>query len=722
MQQMANTDRNRVVHAKGSGAYGEFEVTHDVTNYTSLAFLNQVGKKTPLFSRFSTVAGEKGSADNVRDSRGFAFKLYTEEGNLDWLFFGSTVFPIRDAAKFPSMIHAQKRDPASNLLNSTHVSFFNRNPEGYNFLMRLFSDQGTPWSYRYTDIHSINTYRFTKPDGSFHYVRISLKTDQGVRNLTQPQMLSLIGTDPDFATRDLYSAIEKGNYPSWTVSMQLIDPNKVHPSVEPILFDSTKELPQDIYPLIPFGKITLNRNPVDYFAEVEQSTFQVANLVPGWDVSADPILQVRLFPYGDTQRYRVGINAPQLPVNRPFHAYNPTRRDGAYSGIQPKGLPNYFPSIEAPNIVKPKQSRSGEGKTEPMQNIVNFQSQVQDEDFEQPAEWWSKLATLGEDQQGNLVYNVASSLSGAVEVVRNDAYAVFERIDGGLADAIKNKTEEFVHKQMEDDGPFYLVMEHIAESGYRSRASGGSIALTLSLDLARYGSRNIPQQVNASLTLYSMNTNDTRRAAENMLSILKVLGSSTIRFSLPSRCLPKVSDVLRTGPDILPTNYGIITWFRAARTIPDGTGPGDLLLTSNLGGNVTADSEKKHMDTSMHPARQKAAHLINFVRSVSIPTAHEKARSLEELHGVQMRKLYNIEPCFRVSYRNLGDPRESDAPRVYWGPNYRRLLEIDRRWDPEDLFFSQLGVGSEGWAEVQMCKRQRTLHDLMSSIAQWLYR
>jgi catalase len=134
------------------------------------------------------------------------------------------------------------------------------------------------------------------------------------------------------------------------------------------------------------------------------------------------VLQVRLFPYGDTQRYRVGINAPQLPVNRPFHAYNPTRRDGAYGGIQPKGLPNYIPSIEATNIVKPRQYRSGEEKTESIQNIVNYQSQVQDEDFKQPAEWWSKLATLGEDQQANLVYNVASSLSGAVELVRNNAY------------------------------------------------------------------------------------------------------------------------------------------------------------------------------------------------------------------------------------------------------------------------------------------------------------
>ncbi|GAQ03950.1 4-dimethylallyltryptophan N-methyltransferase [Aspergillus lentulus] len=225
-------------------------------------------------------------------------------------------------------------------------------------------------------------------------------------------------------------------------------------------------------------------------------------------------------------------------------------------------------------------------------------------------------------------------------------------------------------------------------------------------------------QVNASLTLYSMNTADTRRAAENMLSIVKVLESTTLPFRLASRCLSKVSDVLRKESDILPANYGILTGsvlvsedlfnseqgplHLANQLVQFPMGPGDLLFTSNLGGNVTANTEKKHTDTSMHQAWRQAAHLINYVRSVSTPTAQEKARSLEELHSVQMRKLYNIEPGFRVSYRNLGDHLEGDAPQVYWGANYRRLLEIKRKWDPEDLFVSQLGVGSEGWADDQM--------------------
>ncbi|OJJ42260.1 hypothetical protein ASPZODRAFT_20653 [Penicilliopsis zonata CBS 506.65] len=434
----------RVVHAKGSGAYGVFETTHDITNLTSLAFLNKVGKQTPLFARFSTVAGEKGSADNVRDSRGFAFKLYTEEGNLDWLFFGAPMFPLRDPAKFPSFTHAQKRDPSSNLKNaSVFWDFFNQNPEGYNFLMRLFSDQGTPWSYRYTDIHSINTYRFTQPDGNFHYVRIALKTDQGVRNLTQDQMTRLIGVDPDFATRDLYTAIDAGDFPSWTAYAQIIRPgDAVTSSVN--IFDATRELPEKDYPLIPFGRITLNRNPANYFAEVEQSAFQVANLVPGWDVSSDPILQVRLFPYGDTQRYRLGINFPQLPVNRPVYSYNPTRRDGASNILNLGNLPNYFPSRYGPQIVAPRQYRASAEHMEWVANVTSYLSQVTDNDFDQPRDYWHTLAGMGATQQANLVYNVASSLSGAEAAVRQQTYKVFRKIHRDLAGAVQNQTEALV--------------------------------------------------------------------------------------------------------------------------------------------------------------------------------------------------------------------------------------------------------------------------------------
>ncbi|KAJ5863533.1 uncharacterized protein N7529_005449 [Penicillium soppii] len=451
----------RIVHAKGAGAYGVFETTHDISNYTSLAFLNQVGKTTPLFSRFSTVAGEKGSADNVRDARGFAFKFYTEEGNLDWLFFGAPMFQIRDPAKFPSLVHAQKRDPSSNLKNETAFwDFFNHNAEGLNFLMRLFSDQGTPLSYRYTDIHSINTYKFTQPTGEFKYVRIVLKTDQGVRNLTHDQMTTLVGMDADFSTRDLYAAIDKGDYPSWTVYAQIINPEDAESS--PVnIFDATRELPESDFPLIPFGKITLNRNPKNYFTEVEQSAFQVANLVPGWDVSADPIVQVRLFPYGDTQRYRLGINFPQLPINRPFYSYNPTRRDGANNIINLGNLPNYFPNYNGPQIVQPAQYRqTAEQHMRWIGNVTNFQSQITDSDFDQPRDYWNQLADMGPDQQGNFIYNVASSLSGANKGVRQETYALFRKINGDLASAVQNRTEGLVLKKCQAAKAMYGQMDN----------------------------------------------------------------------------------------------------------------------------------------------------------------------------------------------------------------------------------------------------------------------
>ncbi|KAI9644113.1 catalase A [Ciborinia camelliae] len=272
----------------GAGAYGEFEVTHDITNVTSLAFLNQIGKKTPLFARFSTVAGEKGSADNVRDARGFAFKMYTEEGNLDWLMFSAPVFQIRDPAKFASVVHAQKRDPRTNLKDPTMFwDYFNHNSEAYNFLVRLFGGQGIPTAYQYADIFGINLYKFTKPDGTFKYVKLHLKTNQGTRNQTLEEAVKTSGHDPDYSTRELYQTIERGNFPSWTVYAQIIDPLEAE-SYHINVFDATRLIPEEDYPLIPFGKITLNRNPVNFFMEVEQAAFSVANIVPGWDISPDP--------------------------------------------------------------------------------------------------------------------------------------------------------------------------------------------------------------------------------------------------------------------------------------------------------------------------------------------------------------------------------------------------------------------------------------------------
>ncbi|KAL1979654.1 hypothetical protein VTN96DRAFT_5399 [Rasamsonia emersonii] len=431
----------RLVHAKGAGAYGEFEVTHDITEFTSAAFLNHVGKKTPLFVRFSTVAGEKGSADSVRDARGFAFKMYTEEGNLDWVFFSTPVFQIRDPAKFPSLVHAQKREPSSNLKDPTMFwDYFNRNAEGYNFLMYLFSDMGTPVSYRYADIYSINTYEFTKPDGSFKYVRLTLKTDQGVKDLTQDESVTITGKDPDYFTRDLYDAIAKGNYPSWTVYAQIIDPREAE-TYHTNIFDATRTISEDDYPLIPFGKITLNRNPVNYFAEVEQAAFAPANIVPGWDITPDPLLHIRLFAYGDTQRYRLGVNFPQLPTNRSFYSYNPTKRDGAATITNYGDLPNYIPSVNGPTIIQAAQYKDRAAHEEWLGSAVNFESVVTDADFVQPREFWTRLT---EEQQQHFVYNVAVDLYGAITSVRHAAHAIFSKIDAKLGERIQTETEAMV--------------------------------------------------------------------------------------------------------------------------------------------------------------------------------------------------------------------------------------------------------------------------------------
>ncbi|KAM3072339.1 catalase A [Clarireedia jacksonii] len=441
----------RLVHAKGASAYGEFEVTHDITDITSAAFLNKVGKKTPLFVRFSTVAGEKGSADSIRDSRGFAFKMYTEEGNLDWLFFSTPVFFIRDPAKFPSMTHAQKRDPQTNLKNPTMFwDFFNQNAEGYHTIMMLFSDRGTPVSYRYADIFSINTYKFTKPDGSFKYVKIHLKTNQGVQNLTQDESTTISGQDPDYFTKDLFDSISKGNYPSWTVYAQVIDPLEAE-NYKTNIFDATKTVSQKDYPLIPFGKITLNKNVQNFFTESEQSAFNPANIVPGWDITPDPILQIRMFAYGSTQRYRLGVNFNQYPTNRPFYTYNPTRRDGFANVANYGAQQNYVGAVNGPPIVKAAQYEQHAAHEEWIGTVTEYESQVTDKDFEQPREFWEVLGKT-KDQQKNLVYNVADNLSGAIQSVRKQTYAIFRRIDQKLGDWIEKETELIVnaHSNGED--------------------------------------------------------------------------------------------------------------------------------------------------------------------------------------------------------------------------------------------------------------------------------
>ncbi len=414
----------RIVHAKGTGAYGEFEVTDDITKYTSADFLKNVKKTTPLFCRFSTVAGGRGSADTVRDTRGFAFKLYTEEGNLDWMFFSEPVFPIRDGGKFPSFIHCQKGDPKNNLFSSSAFwDFFNHNSEAFHALMMIFTDRGTPKSYQSSEIFGLNTYKFTKP-GSYQYVKIHMKPKDGVETFTREEATKKAGEDPDWMSRSLFDAIEAGNpFPQWDVFAQVISPALAETlSLKGVnIFDPTKVIPHSDCPLMRFGKITLNKNPTNFFSQVEGVSFSPTAIVPGWDVSPDPILQTRLFAYGSAARYRLGINFIQSDVNKPKYSYNPTKRDGTGNIKNLDSLPNYIPGDQVQ--VKINSAKQYEQPPEEQWDgkVTSFDSPVNEkDDYAQPRAFWTKV--LDDDQKNSLVENVAASLSKAKPGIRTATY------------------------------------------------------------------------------------------------------------------------------------------------------------------------------------------------------------------------------------------------------------------------------------------------------------
>ncbi|KMJ59840.1 catalase [Bacillus sp. LL01] len=332
LEKLAHFNRERVpervVHAKGAGAHGYFEVTNDVTKYTKAKFLSEVGKRTPLFVRFSTVAGENGSADSVRDPRGFAVKLYTEDGNYDLVGNNTPVFFIRDAIKFPDFIHTQKRHPQTHLKNPNAVwDFWSFSPESLHQVTILMSDRGIPATYRHMHGFGSHTFKWVNEDGDGVWIKYHFKTEQGIKNLTQEVGTVIAGENPDHHTQDLFNAIEIGDLPEWKVYVQIMpleDANSYR--FDP--FDVTKVWSQKDYPLIEVGRMVLDRNPKNYFAEVEQATFSPGTLVPGIDVSPDKMLQGRLFAYHDAHRYRVGANHQALPINRARNEVHNYQRDG----------------------------------------------------------------------------------------------------------------------------------------------------------------------------------------------------------------------------------------------------------------------------------------------------------------------------------------------------------------------------------------------------------
>ncbi len=333
-EKMAHFNRERiperVVHAKGSGAYGHFICTSaEITKYTTAKLFNAVGKKTPTFIRFSTVGGEKGSADTARDPRGFALKFYTEEGNWDMTGNNTPVFFIRDPLKFGDFIHTQKRDPETNLKSPTMMwDFWSLSPESLHQVTILFSDRGTPDGYRHMNGYSSHTFSLINAKNELFYVKWHFKTKQGIKNFFREQAGALEGTDPDYSQRDLFHAIQKGDFPKWRVCVQIM-PEKDAETYHINPFDLTKVWPHRDYPLHEVGELELNRNPENYFAEVEQAAFEPRNVAPGMGFSPDKMLQARLISYPDAHRYRLGVNYDSLPVNKPQCPYHTYNKDGA---------------------------------------------------------------------------------------------------------------------------------------------------------------------------------------------------------------------------------------------------------------------------------------------------------------------------------------------------------------------------------------------------------
>jgi catalase len=356
----------RRMHAKGSGAFGTFTVTHDITKYTRAAIFSKVGKKTEMFARFTTVAGERGAADAERDIRGFALKFYTEEGNWDMVGNNTPVFFIRDPRKFPDLNKAVKRDPRTNLRSATNNwDWWTLLPEALHQVTIVMSDRGIPASYRHMHGFASHTYSFWNAKGERFWVKMHFRTQQGIKNLSDAEAEAIVGKDRESHQRDLFDAIERGDFPKWKMYIQVMpetDAEKVpyHP------FDLTKVWPKGDYPLIEVGEFELNKNPENFFADVEQSAFAPSNLVPGIGVSPDKMLQARLFNYADAQRYRLGVNYHQIPVNAarcPVHSNHRDgagRMDGNYGGL-PHYEPNSFNQWqEQPQFREPPLKINGD--------------------------------------------------------------------------------------------------------------------------------------------------------------------------------------------------------------------------------------------------------------------------------------------------------------------------------------------------------------------------
>src|ERR1700720_3796638 len=398
----------RIVHAKGSAAHGTLTITNDITRYSKAAVFSKVGKQTPAYLRFSTVAGERGAADAERDVRGFALKFYTEEGNWDLVGNNTPVFFVRDPLKFPDFIHTQKRDPKTNMRNNAAAwDFWSLSPESLHQVTILMSDRGLPRNFRQINGYGSHTYSFINAKGERYWVKFHFKSMQGHTFYTDEEATDVVGGDRESAQRDLFENIEAGNYPRWRFCIQVMPEEKAE-TYRWNPFDLTKVWPHSDFPLIEVGILELNRNPENCFAEVEQAAFSPANIVPGIGFSPDKMLQARLFSYGDTQRYRLGVNFNHIPVNAPkcpihsYHRDGQMRTDGNLGGTL-----SFHPNSPGlwdnqPDFAEPPMPVDGEG--------AHWDHRVDDDHWEQPGNLFRKMTPA---QRQALFENTARAMGDA---------------------------------------------------------------------------------------------------------------------------------------------------------------------------------------------------------------------------------------------------------------------------------------------------------------------
>ncbi|EAH9416310.1 catalase [Campylobacter lari] len=435
LEKLAHQNRERIpertVHAKGSGAYGELKITKDISQYTKAKVL-QLGENTPLFIRFSTVAGEAGAADAERDVRGFAIKFYTKEGNWDLVGNNTPTFFIRDAYKFPDFIHTQKRDPRTHLRsNNAAWDFWSLCPESLHQVTILMSDRGIPASYRHMHGFGSHTYSLINDKNERFWVKFHFKTKQGIKNLTNEEAANLIANDRESHQRDLYEAIEKGDFPKWTFQIQVLKEDEVEKlGFNP--FDLTKVWPHSIVPLIEVGELVLNKNVQNYFNEVEQAAFSPSNIVPGIGFSPDKMLQARIFSYPDAHRYRIGTNYHLLPVNRAKSEVNTYNVAGAMNFDTYKNGAAYY----EPNSYddSPKEDKSYLEPDLVLEGSAQRYAPLDDDFYAQPR---ALFDIMNQDQKEQLFKNIAASMSGVDEKIIARALSHFEKISSEYANGVK---------------------------------------------------------------------------------------------------------------------------------------------------------------------------------------------------------------------------------------------------------------------------------------------